>query len=415
MKNLPFSLVKRKNIYYVRLKKNGKPVSWKSTKEKNYDKALEKAFEIFAESKQSVEKAEKRMALREQNLSDEELQYFLDHLQKSGKIKTFVISNSPQDIKAFDYAMDFWDKEKSEYLKSKTRKGYEIFSQHLTASKAYLKNYWEVMLGTKLLGELTRNDIKEMFTIMDTIDKNGNTKNHIMRALLTPLKYAYHNDLIKEDLFSGWTFYKTEYKKKKIIPFELAKELFKKDWECPVAKLANMLAACTGMRIGEIMALSPNDIGDGYIHIRYSYNNYDKLKCTKNGEERIEQVVFTPLLNYLRAYGYTNPFDTGRMYIFYSTIPDKPMEQKFFTRELRKELTKLGLSKEDAKEYTFHSWRHFYTSYMIGKIEDKLLQSQTGHKTLAMLQFYGSHETDGDIKKIQDAQNTVFSDLFSFN
>jgi integrase len=103
------------------------------------------------------------------------------------------------------------------------------------------------------------------------------------------------------------------------------------------------------------------------------------------------------------------------MYIFYSTIPDKPMEQKFFTRELRKELTKLGLSKEDAKEYTFHSWRHFYTSYMIGKIEDKLLQSQTGHKTLAMLQFYGSHETDGDIKKIQDAQNTVFSDLFSFN
>lgn len=417
MKNtLPFSLVKRNSVYYVRLKDdNGKIVAWKSTKQKDYNSALKVGFEIFATSKQTVEQAANRSKIRQNDLSDDEIALLLQQLQKQGKLKTFVLSESPQDIKAFDYAVDFWNKDKSEYIKARTRRGLTNFEQHLRACNGYLNNYWKDFLGDKLLGEITRNDIKKMFSVMDSLDRNGNTKNHIMRAMLTPLKHAYHNELINLDLFSGWSFYKTDYTKKDIISWNVARQLFEKQWKSPVAKLANMLAACTGMRIGEITALSLDEIGNDFIHIRYSYNHYDKLKCTKNGEERIEQVVFTPIIDLLQKLGSTNPYTKGRKYIFYAAAPDKPLEPKYFTKHLRYELEELGISKEDCKRYSFHSWRHFYTSYMKGKIDDKLLQSQTGHKTLKMLEHYSNHETEGDLKKIKDAQTEVFVNLFNFS
>ena len=62
-----------------------------------------------------------------------------------------------------------------------------------------------------------------------------------------------------------------------------------------------------------------------------------------------------------------------------------------FIEGLRASLQKIGMNKEEAKTYVFHAWRHFYTSYMRQKIDPKLLQSQTGHKSMAMLDHYSSH------------------------
>ncbi|CEM60587.1 hypothetical protein TPHV1_10255 [Treponema phagedenis] len=69
------------------------------------------------------------------------------------------------------------------------------------------------------------------------------------------------------------------------------------------------------------------------------------------------------------------------------------------------------MSKEESEKYCFHGWRHFYASHMKGKIEDKLLQSQTGHKTLAMLNHYSDHEMQDDFQKIAKAQNDTFGNL----
>jgi len=59
----------------------------------------------------------------------------------------------------------------------------------------------------------------------------------------------------------------------------------------------------------------------------------------------------------------------------------------------------------------FHGWRHFYTSYLMGKLEKKLLKSQTGHLTDAMLEHYGEHRTEGDRKIIQATAINTFREL----
>ena len=68
------------------------------------------------------------------------------------------------------------------------------------------------------------------------------------------------------------------------------------------------------------------------------------------------------------------------------------------------------MSKEQAKEIKFHAWRHLYSSLMADRLPFRILQTQTGHKTLAMAEHYANHILDSDSKQIQDAQNYLFSE-----
>jgi hypothetical protein len=47
----------------------------------------------------------------------------------------------------------------------------------------------------------------------------------------------------------------------------------------------------------------------------------------------------------------------------------------------------------------------------MGKLEKKLLKSQTGHLTDAMLAHYGEHQTEGDRKTIQAMAVKTFGGL----
>jgi hypothetical protein len=47
----------------------------------------------------------------------------------------------------------------------------------------------------------------------------------------------------------------------------------------------------------------------------------------------------------------------------------------------------------------------------MGKLEKKLLKSQTGHLTDAMLYRYGEHQTDNDKKTIQAISINTFRGL----
>jgi hypothetical protein len=62
-----------------------------------------------------------------------------------------------------------------------------------------------------------------------------------------------------------------------------------------------------------------------------------------------------------------------------------PICWRLFVDGLRDALVRSGFSESEAGKYLFHGWRHFYTSYLMGKLEKKLLKSQTGHKTDIML------------------------------
>jgi integrase len=87
------------------------------------------------------------------------------------------------------------------------------------------------------------------------------------------------------------------------------------------------------------------------------------------------------------------------------------MQGRQFVEGLRAALVNSGFSESEAGKYVFHGWRHFYTTYLMGKLEKKLLKSQTGHLTDAMLAHYGEHQTESDRKKIRTTEIKTFGKL----
>ena len=418
MKKLPFSLTVRGDspFYYVRFRneQTGKFMSWISTKEKNYNRALRKAWDLYNNQSDKIDQLSYYDTLRKSDYTAEDVLHFLEDFQRKGFLTGFVLNDSSiANTPALQWLVDFWNPDTSDYLKEKHRKGQSVHRKHRENSAAFILRHWSEILGEKKLGELTRQDIQKQFNRLDTLPLNGNTKNHILRSVLTPLKWAYNNELLCRDLSRGWIMYKAEYKKRSILTMEMARSVFRVEWGNNMARLASMLSMCTGMRCGEILALTADDLGDNCIYVRHSYNMKDGLKSTKNGEERTVFVYFPYIMEQLRILAETNPYKNGAGFIFWGLLPDKPIDCNVFRKFFRRALVAAGMSQEDAKKMTFHAWRHFYTTYMADKVNQKALQSQTGHKTQIMLEHYADHQTREDALVIMNAQAEVFGAVLS--
>jgi len=413
MQKLPFSLTTRANspYYYVRFRneQTGKFMSWISTKEKNYNRALRKAWDLYNQKADELNSLSFYDTVKKANYTKEDVLFFLEDFKKKGFITSYVLNDSSkQNSPALQWLLDFWNPEKSEYLREKERKNQKVHMGHLFSSTSFILRYWAEIIGDKKLGELSRKDIQTQFDNLDKLNLNGHTKNQILRAVLTPLKWAFNNELISKDISKGWIMYKAVYNKRPILTMEMARNVFRVEWDNDMARLASMLAMCTGLRLGEILALTADDLGENCIFVRHSWNFKDGLKCTKNGDERIVYIPFNYILEQLRSYARSNPYKNGAGFIFWGLLPDKPIDQNIFRKFFRRALVKAGMSKDDASKITFHAWRHFYATYMADRVNQKALQSQTGHKTQAMLEHYAAHQTAEEARLIMDAQNEVF-------
>jgi integrase len=219
--------------------------------------------------------------------------------------------------------------------------------------------------------------------------------------------------MIDRDITAGIVFFSGKPPERQILTPETAAAVFRAEWQDERARLASLLSAVTGLRAGEIQGLRVQDMGRDCLYIRHSWNGRDKLKTTKNNEPRTVEVPFPGLIQDMVNLAAKNPSGAGMdSFIFWAErTPEKPMENRLYLNGLRDALRKTGMSEEAAKVYTFHGWRHFYTSYMRERVTEKLLQSQTGHKSIKMLDHYSDHRTAGDREKIQAAQRETFGAL----
>jgi integrase len=272
-----------------------------------------------------------------------------------------------------------------------------------------------------MLGEITRQDIECLITHLETmkeapdnrLPKSAKRKNIIIQAGTVPIKWAFQKELIDKDITTGITWFSGKPKESQILSPEQAAAVFRVPWHDNRARLANMLAMVTGIRAGEIQGLRVQDLGRDCLYIRHSWNFQDGLKTTKNNETRIVEVPFPSLMQELFELAWSNIHGQSMDgFVFWAEkLPDKPMEQDIFRRDLKSALVRTGMSRESAAAYTFHGWRHFFTAYMRDRVTEKLLQSQTGHKTKAMLDHYSDHRKAGDRERIQAAQIETFGEL----
>ena len=418
MSDTPFILLKRKNspYYQVRFRNpdttsTTRYFSAKSTKETVRSKAIAKAWQMYngneIENKSALEQ------LKNKNLSNDEVSELLEILKQRGLVQSFVVKESKQSVSAEEYFSNFWNEEKSPYITAKRRMGKRIGLSYIIECRRDITNHWIPFFKGRCLGDITKRDVKEMVEVIDRLPLGWSRKLKIYRAGSTALRWAFCDELIDRDVTTGIITFSGETKERKILTKEVAELLFSVRWADEKAQLANMVSMLTGMRAGEILALRKQDLGQNCIYVNHSWNRREGLKTPKNGDSRVVYFPFPKLTYKMLELVSQNPLgDNMDSFIFWADLtPHHPMDLKRLVVTLRNNLKRIGFSDSDAKQYCFHSWRHFYTTYMSDKVNQRALQSQTGHKTLCMLEHYSNHQLQSDVIEIENAQKAIFEDI----
>jgi len=422
---LPFSVFYRsaRHTYYVAFKnvETGKFLPAISTKKTTEDAAVKQAWVWFREGiprKGDIKTCSLRDTIRHSEISLSDAEFIVNDLKRRGIVLACVFAGAPDSVSLADYLTEFWDWDRSPYIREKLRAEHSIHRNYVRGVNLDIKKYWIPFFPSALLGSVTANDIEKFIEHLSNIrfgDKQLSSirKNGIIKAGTIPLRWAYRKGKIPQDITRGIIFFSGKAAERKILIPQQATAIFNQEWADERCKIANMTAMVTGLRAGELQGLQTRDLGDGCLMVRHSWNYFDKLKTTKNNCERIVELPFPSVLDSLKYLASLNPHGAApESFVFWSShSANKPMEQKLFISGLRNALIASGLSETDARGFTFHGWRHFFTTYMRPKIEDKLLQSQTGHKTIPMLDRYSDHLKPGDRDKIREAQVEVFSSL----
>lgn len=351
-------------------------------------------------------------AIKFADLSLDDTKQIVDLLQLKGLLVSAVVKNDKSDIPLISFLENFWTAENSPYIKEKLRKKHGIHKRYITKQYGAIKNYWKPYFKDKKLGSLTRDDINSFIDILAASPTPTSLpgKNVIIKAGTLALRWAYRNEYFDKDITEGIMLFSGENQKREILTPELATAIFQYTWKNQTSKLANLLSMCTGLRAGEIQGLRKQDLGKNCLYIQHSWNYDDGLKTTKNNEQRTAEIVFPELMSALIEQANSNPYDEGlEGYIFWASIPGKPCESKLWLSDLREICKQAGI--KDPSWVTFHAWRHFFATYMHGKVQDKVLQMATGHKTHAMLQHYANHTRLEDITELITAQRSVFAPI----
>lgn len=289
----------------------------------------------------SIDKIRLFNDLRTAEFDSDDINNIIKILKERNYLYSAVESTSKGSITIEDFLENFWDYDKSPYVKEKLGKKQSIHRQYCATLLSRTRLYWISRLAGKCVAEITRKDVDAFFSSDEAQKLAPKTINSIIETITIPLKWAYYNELTQNNCFDGIIKCSNQSKERKVIDMDTANRLMKLEWDNDEAKIANELAMHTGMRAGEIQALTVDDLGEDEIYVRRSWSKYDGLKCCKNGEERSVPIPISHQLYLkLKMLADFNPHGNG--FIFYSTVKDKPMDSKQFNKYLKRALAEIA-------------------------------------------------------------------------
>jgi integrase len=193
-----------------------------------------------------------------------------------------------------------------------------------------------------------------------------------------------------------------------ILTPDEVKALFPEDWTViwtnRVNYVLNKLAACTGMRHGELLGLRGEFVYDTYIDVCAQYNRYGY------GDVKTHKPRNIPITNALRADLEMLKLDNGDGYIFSRNGGKNPISRNTVSKELYKALGNIGIDEKQRKERNLcmHGWRHFFnTTLLMANISDDKVMAITGHASQQMKRHY-SHLDTTKMADVVEVQSKLF-------
>jgi len=421
-----FYLHKRNGIYYAEIISNsGVKLTAKSTGTRDRDEAVMIISGWLTNGLPSAkEKSQKTIEskadvlsilniIKKAELNKDEAMAIVTTLRKRELIDFSVIRSAVRNETLISFLLQFWDINKSPYLKDKIAHGHKITANYCREAINKIKSHWLPNFFNTPLNEVSRSSLREFSNSLKAKGLAGNTIKNIMIVGKTAFKWAYVEGMIPSDPSCSLMNFTGDQVSRDILTEKETEKLFKVKWEDKRAYTASLLSLTTGLRSGEIRALRKKDIGNSTLNISNSWNNHDGLKSPKNGERRVVPllpqlcVLLGELLSESPHAKNDNPF------IFYSyDNPNIPCCSNIFLRYFRIACKKANIN-IDNRKLDFHSFRHLFSTRMAERIEEHKVAKITGHRSEAAARIYQNHVTARILSEMHNAVAQEFASILN--
>jgi integrase len=426
-------------IFYVEFvdPQTGRKLPARSTGERDRDKAILKIAAWKADGLPTGRRRRPRplevaagldavlKSIRKTDLDGEDALRIVGVLKDRGLVDIAAVrADGPGAVPFARFLEDFWDFDKSEYIQDKLSHGHRFSRCHAHRCQNHVKSALAPFFGDKKLNLVTAADLKKLSNRLAGRGLSTATINQYMLMATTALKWAFNQKAIPSDPSVGLTRFSVTNRERGVLTEAEAMELFRVEWEDKRAFVASLVAATTGARSGECLALRRGDIGEDILHIRHSYAPLDGLKSPKNGLRRrvpLLPEVRTALLGLLRE----NPHRVEDPFVFYSLREDRPVDPKVILKGLVAAIDRLNAKRKaenpDAEPIdrkgrgiVFHSWRHFFCSRMTDVMDGEKIAKVSGHLSESVFKKYAGHIETKNIAEVGGAAAKVFGGILRF-
>jgi len=437
---------KRPNgIYYVQFvdKVSGKLLSAKSTGETDLRKAELKA-ELWLANGIPTGKTKKLRsleevaeigailrAIRKADLTADDALKIVSAFQDMGLVNVSAVKNTGRGAVPFiQFLKTFWDYNNSPYIQDRLAHGHRFTRGYARQCQKRVAKFIKDFFGDKNLNAVTTDDLKLLSRQLAEKKLATSTIDLYISTCCTPLKWAFNEKIIPSNPAIGLTKFSIVHKERGVLTEEETAAVLAVDWKDNRAFVASLVAATTGARLGEILALRLSDIKGDTLHIAHSYSSLDGLKCPKNGHKRT-----TPLLPEVRAALLDllkdNPHESDDPFIFYSMTPNKPCDYKVLVNGFYAAMDTVNKKNKEAaqkanleqpeiaidykeRNIVFHSWRHFFCSKITQIVDGEKVAKVSGHLSDSVFKKYADHVEEKNIKEVGDAAAQAFGSVLQF-
>jgi integrase len=233
-----------------------------------------------------------------------------------------------------------------------------------------------------------------------------------MSAGLTAFAYWHREGIVPVNLADGFERFTGGKQKRGVLTVDEAASLFARTWSDEAARVGNLLAATTGLRAGEVLAIRASDIGTTTLRVEHSWTGTE-LKAPKNGEVRWVPLLPEVRIALLKLLANNPHTDCVDVFIFWGIEAGRPRSDgKFLLDGLHKELDAMHIQWRE-RNIVFHSHRHFYAARMSDITTADKVRRITGHKSAAVFESYADHVTEQNLSEMLELERTAFAGLLS--
>ncbi len=316
---------------------------------------------------------------------------------KAGQVTT------RENITFGGFAKDFFNID-GQYAKNKKARNKKFSEGRLEGHTSHLKVHLIPAFEKYKLSDIDYDRIARLQLKLLEKGRAGDTVNSVVDTLKILLTEAYKKKLIQTiPLIEKVSVNSIP---RGVLTMAEVKRLFSLPWDNEYAKVGNFLAASTGMRQGEIVALRRSAVHKDHVDVFASWNQLKQfLKGTKTGKPRfvpIPSKVYSELIMLMEVGKWTEDND----FVFENENRDKPMNPEILRDSLYDMLDRIGIDEEERTErqICFHSWRHFFNSFLVNaNISTFKVQALTGHQSDSMTKNYYHPDEYGDVLQLQEA------------